>query len=78
MGSKDAAPDVKEMRRRFIDLAARYGLRHDTPPPQTKSLWRRHTKGTGASRAKANKRAEVIAPALTLQIYCYIVLLLNC
>lgn len=34
-----AAPDIKEMRRRFIELAARYGLRHDAAPPRTKCIW---------------------------------------
>lgn len=34
-----AAPDIKEMRRRFIELAARYGLRHDATPPRTKCIW---------------------------------------
>ena len=34
-----AAPDLHGIRRRFLELAARYGMRHDPAPPRTKSLW---------------------------------------
>lgn len=34
-----AAPDLHGIRRRFVEVAARYGLRHDPTPPRTKCLW---------------------------------------